>query len=156
MSGADGTARVLRLIARKLEEYLDGTEMAFETLGEDLERENVTADEVEAAILGIRSLAGLALPAGWVGATAGGGHRMLSSEERELLSTETWGYLHGLRANGTLDAEQLERVLETLAALGEGPVEVEQAREVAAKVALEVEAFDGGGEAGHGDQEVAH
>ena len=157
MSEIDGTARILRLLARKLEEYLDGSELALESLADEIERENATADELHTAILGIRSLAGLSAPAGWVADVPGRhAHRMLSAEEQGTLSTETWGYLLELRASGTLDAGQFERVIETLTACGDRPVEVERAREVASRVALEIEDHPGPGETGHGDQEVAH
>ena len=68
MSGRepDGTSRILRLVARKLEEYLDGDELAFETLGEALEQENASPDDLQAAIMGIRGLAGVAAPGGWI------------------------------------------------------------------------------------------
>ena len=39
---------------------------------------------------------------------------MPSSEERESLSTEAWGYLLDQQREGTLDAEQFERVLDLL------------------------------------------
>ena len=81
---------------------------------------------------------------------------MLSAEERDSLSTEAWGYLIELRSNGTLDADQFERVLEALTASGERPVEVERAREVAARVALESQDGAFPAEYPHGDQEVAH
>ena len=103
MNDIDGASRILRLVARKLEEYLDGSEAALETLGDELEQENATADDLHAAIMGIRSLAGLSAPGGWVADAPGRhGHRMLSAEERDSLSTETWGYLLGLRSSGTL------------------------------------------------------
>ena len=54
----DGAARVLRLLARKLEEYLDGDELALETLAESLDQEGATADDVQAAVFGLRGLAG--------------------------------------------------------------------------------------------------
>jgi uncharacterized protein Smg (DUF494 family) len=153
----DGTSRLLRLVARKLEEYLDGDELAFETLGEALEQENASPDELQAAIMGIRGLAGVAPPGGWIAGFPGRhGQRVLSAEERGSLTTEAWGYLLGLRARGTLDADQFERVLDALTAFGERPVEVERAREVAARVALEVEDGPAQGEIAHGDQEVAH
>ena len=153
----DGTSRILRLVARKLEEYLDGDELAFETLGEALEQENASPDDLQAAIMGIRGLAGVAAPGGWIAGFPGRHmHRVLSAEERDSLTTEAWGYLIELRASGTLDADQFERVLEALTAFGERPVEVERARQVAARVALEVEDGPVPGELAHGDQEVAH
>ena len=159
MSGRelDGTARILRLVARKLEEYLAGDELAFETLGEVLEQENASPEDVESAIMGIRGLAGVAAPGGWIaGFPDRHAQRVLSAEERDSLTTEAWGYLLELRSSGTLDPDQFERVLEALTAFGERPVEVERARQVAARVAMEVENGPGPGELAHGDQEVAH
>ena len=173
----DGAGRVLRVIARKLEEYLDGDEMALETLAEALDQEGVTADDIQMAALGIRGLAGRPAPFGaGAPAPAGGSladwpmahpaevpglagrhaHRVLSAEERDSLTTEAWGYLVDLRSRGTLDADQLERVIEALTTFGERPVEVARAREVAARVALEPADGTTPGDNPHGDQEVAH
>ena len=168
-----GAARVLRLIARKLEEYLDGDELALETLAEALDQEGVTVDDVQTAVLGLRGLAGPPVGDGagraldGPGATTRGvgpgardaGHdaqRVLSAEERDLLTTEAWGYLVDLRSSGALDADQLERVLEALTTYEERPVEVARARDVAARVALEPQDGSIPGEYPHGDQEVAH
>ena len=173
MSGReqDGAARVLRLVARKLEEYLDGDDLALETLAEALELEGASPDDVQAAALSIRGLVGTgsagdgtpagtpagSLPDGWVAGVPGRhAQRVLSAEERESLTTEAWGYLLDLRSSGALDADQFERVLETLTSFGERPVEVARAREVAARVALEAEDGTTPGDYPHGDQEVAH
>lgn len=159
MSGRepDGAARVLRLVARKLEEYLDGDDLALETLGEALEQEGATPDDVQAAVMGLRGLAGLSAPSAWVAGFPGRhAQRVLSADERDSLTTEAWGYLLELRSSGMLDADQFERVLEALTSFEERPVEVERAREVAARVALEVEDGSGPGEFAHGDQEVAN
>src|SRR5262249_20769006 len=156
----DGVARVLRLVARKLEDYLDGDDLALETLAEALEQEGATPDDIQTAVLGIRGLAGLGLVGGESAGVAGvaGRHaqRVLSAEERDSLTTEAWGYLLDLRSSGALDADQFERVLDALTSFGERPVEVERAREVAARVALEREDGVSPGEYPHGDQEVAH
>jgi uncharacterized protein Smg (DUF494 family) len=165
----EGAARVLRLLARKLEEYLDGDELALETLAEALEEEGVTPDDVQAAVFGLRGLAGGAAgePAGAFAVrpvdfaagdrpAGGGAQRVLSAEERDSLTTEAWGYLVDLRTNGALDADQLERVLEALTTYEERPVEVARARDVAARVALEPRDGTNPGESPHGDQEVAH
>ncbi|HXS81376.1 MAG TPA: DUF494 family protein [Methylomirabilota bacterium] len=161
-----GAARVLRLIARKLEEYLDGDELALETLAEALDQEGVTPDDVQTAVLGLRGLAGPPVgdgagralePMPPVPSHAGrDAQRVLSAEERDLLTTEAWGYLVDLRSSGALDADQLERVLEALTTYEERPVEVARARDVAARVALEPEDGSIPGEYPHGDQEVAH
>jgi uncharacterized protein Smg (DUF494 family) len=168
-----GAARVLRLLARKLEDYLDGDELALETLAESLEEEGVTADDLQMAVLGLRGLADASSPGGdglgaigsaravdpSEGASRRAGRdaqRVLSAEERDTLTTEAWGYLLDLRASGALDAEQLERVLETLTTNEERPVEVERARDVASRVALGPQDGTLPGEYPHGDQEVAH
>ena len=157
---------MLRLLARKLEDYLDGDELALETLAEALEEEGVTPDDVQAAVLGLRGLASCAAgePSGAfpsrpeeASRPAGrGAQRVLSSEERDSLTTEAWGYLLDLRTSGALDADQLERVLEALTTYEERPVEVARARDVAARVALEPRDGSIPGESPHGDQEVAH
>lgn len=153
----DGAIRVLRLLARRLEEYLEGDELALETLGEALEQEDATADDLNAAILGLRGLARLEPPSGWVaGVPRVDTQRMLSADERASLTTEAWGYLWELRSRGTLDADQFERVLETLTVVPERPVELERAREIASRIALEVEEAPVPAELMHGDQEVAH
>lgn len=159
MSGrdSDGPARVLRLLARKLEEYLDGDDLALETLGEALDQEGASPEDVQAAVMGMRGLAGVSAPSGWVAGFPGRhAQRVLSAEERDSLTTESWGYLLDLHTSGTLDAEQFERVLETLTSFEERPVEVDRAREVAVRVALEIEDGTGPGELAHGDQEVAN
>ncbi len=153
----EGAARVLRLLARKLEEYLEGDDLALATLAEALEQEGATPDEIQAAVLGLRGVAGLQPPGGWVAGMPGRNvQRVLSAEERDSLTIEAWGYLLDLRSSGTLDADQFERVLEALTASGERPVEVERARETAARVALESQDGTPPAEYPHGDQEVAH
>jgi uncharacterized protein Smg (DUF494 family) len=153
----DGAARVLRIVARKLEEYLEGDDLSLETLAEALEQEGATPDEIQSAVMGMRGLAGLLPPGGWVAGLPGRHvQRVLSAEERDSLSTEAWGYLLDLKSSGALDADQFERVLEALTASGERPVEVERAREVAARVALEMQDGTFPAEYPHGDQEVAH
>lgn len=153
----DGAARVLRLLARKLEEYLDGDDLAFETLGEAIEQEGLTPDDVQSAVLGIQGLAGLTPPTGWIAGLPGRHvQRVLSAEERGSLTPEAWGYLLEQRTRGTLDADQFERVLEVLTHSEERPVEVERAREVASRIAIESQDGTGPGEYVHGDQEVAN
>ena len=156
-----GAARVLRLLARKLEDYLDGDELALETLAEALEEEGVSPDDVQTAVLGLRGLASAGgdtagVPANVARLPGNETQRVLSAEERGTLTTEAWGYLLDLRATGALDADQLERVLEALTAYEERPVEVARARDVAARVALEPQDGTIPGEYPHGDQEVAH
>jgi uncharacterized protein Smg (DUF494 family) len=156
-----GAARVLRLLARKLEEYLDGDEMALETLAEALEEADVTPDDVQMVVLGLRGLASSAVAGREPVETASLPlpreiQRVLSAEERGVLTTEAWGYLLDLRASGALDAHQLERVLEALTTYEERPVELARARDVAARVALEPQDGTIPGDYPHGDQEVAH
>jgi len=156
-----GAARVLRLLARKLEEYLDGDEMALETLAEALEEADVTPDDVRMVVLGLRGLASSAVAGREPVETASLPlpreiQRVLSAEERGVLTTEAWGYLLDLRASGALDAHQLERVLEALTTYEERPVELARARDVAARVALEPQDGTIPGDYPHGDQEVAH
>ena len=52
--GEDAAARVLRVLAERLESFLEGDELAFETLGERLEDEGFSGDDLEAAILALR------------------------------------------------------------------------------------------------------
>jgi uncharacterized protein Smg (DUF494 family) len=156
-----GAARVLRLLARKLEEYLDGDEMALETLAEALEEADITPDDVQMVVLGLRGLASSAVAGREPVETASLPlpreiQRVLSAEERGVLTTEAWGYLLDLRASGALDAHQLERVLEALTTDEERPVELARARDVAARVALEPQDGTIPGDYPHGDQEVAH
>ena len=153
----DGVARLLRLLGEKLEDYLDGDELALETLGETIEEGGWSAEELHSAILAIRALAGANVPPAWV-AGAPGRHaaRVPSSEERESLSTEAWGYLLDQQREGTLDAEQFERVLDLLVGSGVRPVSVELARDVASRVALEHGDGGNAGDGSHGDVEVSH
>jgi uncharacterized protein Smg (DUF494 family) len=153
----EGALKVLRLLARRLEEHLDGDELALETLGEALDQEDVTVDDLQGAILGLRGLARLEPPAGWVaGRAALGAHRVLSDEERETLTTESWGWLVDQRTRGVLDAEQFERVLEVLTLFGERPVDLERTREVTAHVVLDSEDAALAPESPHGDRDLAH
>ncbi len=154
--GTEAVARLLLLLAGKLEEHLEGDDLALETLAESLEEGGFTSEDLESAILAIRVIAGGTESSGWI-AGAPGRHaaRVLSAEERESLTTEAWGYLLDLRQQGTLDSEQFERVIEMLTTSGIRPVSLEHARDVAARVALE-HAHGGTGETGHGDVELAH
>ncbi len=152
--GGDAAARILRLMAEKLEDWLDGDELALETLGEAMESAGFTADDLQAAALVLRSMSGEGPGEGWIADGPGrGAERVLSAEERDSLSTEAWGYLLSLRRGGELDAMQLERVLEALHGSGVRPVDVELARDVAARVVLE---HAGEGDEPHGDVELAH
>jgi uncharacterized protein Smg (DUF494 family) len=153
----DSVLRLMRLIGDKLEDYLDGDELALETLGESIEEGGWSAEDLQSAILAIRAVAGASAAPAWV-AGAPGRHaaRVPSAEERESLSTEAWGYLLEQQRQGTLDPEQFERVLEVLVGYGERPVSVELAREVAARVALDHGESGNSGDGAHGDLEIAH
>lgn len=132
--------RLLELLAERLESYLDGDETALETLGESIEEGHFTAEEVQGAILLLRSLTGPA-PAAQAFTPDPPGKQALripSAEERASLSPEAWGYLLGLRSRGSLDSEQFERVIEILTGSGVRQVGVELVRDVATRVALDV------------------
>lgn len=153
----DAFQRLLRLLAAKLEDHLEGDEMALETLSEAIEEEGFGGEDVAAVIMALRSLAGAGPALSWVAGSPGRrSQRVLSQEEREFLSTEAWGYLIDLKSQGVLNAGQFERVLDGLAGIGVRPVGVDLAREIASRVALEVEDGIGSGDTTHGDIEIAH
>ena len=63
MSDGDGVTyeaalRVVRMLADAMERYAEGDDLALETLGESLERSGAGPDEMEAAVLLLRSLSG--------------------------------------------------------------------------------------------------
>lgn len=156
----DAVARLLHLLAERLESYLDGDELAFETLGEALEETwNGTAEELQAAAWVLRSLGG-APPGGGVAAVEGApgpaAQRVLSAAERDALSPEAWGYLINLRRRGSLSAGQIERVLGLLAGCGVRPVGVDLAREMASRVALETGESEPHNRNSHGDFDLIH
>ncbi|TMQ51511.1 MAG: DUF494 domain-containing protein [Candidatus Eisenbacteria bacterium] len=153
-----GVARLLGLLSDRLESFLEGDDTALETLGESIEQADFTAEEVQAAILVLGSLARTASPAAPAVLRAPGeqAHRILSAEERESLSTEAWGYLIDLRRRGSLSAEDFERTLDLLSGCGVRPVSVDLARDVATRVALKVDDPGEGLEARHGEFDLAH
>ncbi len=154
----DPVVRLLRLLAERLEAWLEGDELAFETLGERLEEAGASADDVNAAILVLRGLSGEPFAGGEAaldGAPGLHSQRVLSAEERESVTPEAWGYLLDLRSRGSLSTVQLERVLERLADLAIRPVDVETAREVATRIALQFDDTVHGGPI-HGDGEPAN
>lgn len=159
----DTAARLLRLLAERLESYLDGDELAFETVGESIEELEPGADDLETAILALRGAAAASEaeargePAGPGLQTAPGrqAQRVWSREERESLSPAAWGFLIDLRRRGSLDDGQFERVLEVLTGCGVRPVEVDLAREVAARIALEGDAVEGQ-EGAYGEVDQTH
>ena len=158
----DGASRLLRLLAERLEGYLEGDDLAFETMGEAIEEAGPSADEMETAILALRGAATAsdAERGGHAAATldrAPGkqAQRVWSKEERETLSPEAWGYLIELRRRGSLDDGQFERVLDFLTGCGVRPVSVDFAREVAVRVAL-VGDDTGRLEGAHGEFDQTH
>ena len=161
MSGGASTGRVrlvLRLLAEHLERHLEGDPTALEALAGALEEPSVGADEVLAAAWVLRSLENVS----WSGEPAGPGsapgphaQRVLSAEERESLAPEAWGYLLDLRRRGALDAGQFERVLDVLADSGVRPVGLALARDVAARVVLDLDP-EAPGETPYGEFDVAN
>jgi uncharacterized protein Smg (DUF494 family) len=151
----EAVQRLLGLVARHLEEFFEGDEMALESLGAVLEDSEFTADQVQSAVLTLRSLAGIRAAAAQSPADPPGhsAQRVLSDQERGSLSPEAWGYLLDLRRRGSLDAGQFECVLDRLAATGVRPIGVEMAHDMAVRVAL------GAGpmaEGSLGESDVAH
>ena len=163
MSGPrDGASRLLRLLAERLESYFEGDESALETLGESIAEAQLSADDVETAFLALRGAAAASESEGGSHAAATldrlpgkQAQRVWSKEERETLSPEAWGYLIDLRRRGSLDDGQFERVLDFLTSCGVRPVSVDLAREVAARVALEVD-DTGRLEGAHGEFDQTH
>ena len=154
----DAVGRILRLFAERHESYLDGDELAFETLGECIEEGQFSADDVQSALWVLRGLGNESAAGGEATVeNAPGKHaqRVLSAEERESVSPEAWGYLIDLNRRGALDSVQYERVLDLLVGSGVRPVDVELAREVASRVALEGNELDRG-EIVHGDFDLIH
>ncbi len=143
MSGREHAAAfaVLRRIADRLEAWIDGDELAFETLGEHLEELRLTDDELRDAVIALRSLTDEGEIPGLEGEAAPGrdSQRVLSTEERAALTPEAWGFLLALRRRGSLDPAQFEQVLDQLHGLGFRPVDLATAREVATRVALRVD-----------------
>jgi uncharacterized protein Smg (DUF494 family) len=161
MSGVtshDAVVRVLRLLADQLERYVEGDELAFETLGEAFEQSGLSPDDMQSAVMVLRSLgAAGGEPDGDEDPAPGPhAHRVLSPEERAILAPEAWGYLLWLRSEGSLDAGQFERVLDLVSGSGVRPVGVEHVREAAVRVAMAPESADFGELAGEGPFERAH
>ena len=152
----EAVQRLLGLVARHLDDFFEGDELALESLGAALEDGDFTADQVQSAILTLRSLAGGRAAAAQAPGDPPGrqSQRVLSEQERGSLSPEAWGYLLDLKRRGSLDAGQVECVLDRLAASGVRPVDVEMAHEMAVRVAL-----SGAGptvEDALGESDVAH
>jgi uncharacterized protein Smg (DUF494 family) len=155
----DPVQRLLGLIAEHLEAWLEGDELALESLSEALQSNGLTEEHLQSAILTLRSIAGTLPTAGVAAldeAPGQGAQRVLSPLERESLSPEAWGYLLTLRRRGSLDAAQFERVLDRLTAIGVRPIGVDLAREMAARVALRAGDRNPSLEYGVGDGEPTH
>ena len=155
----DAVQRLLRLMGDRLESFLEGDDLAFETLGEAIEEAHFTTDEIHAALLVLNSLSG-SYPGTSLASVEGspGKHaqRVWSDEERESLAPEAWGFLLDLKRRGSLDPEQFERVLDVLTTSMTRPVGIDVVREVAARIALHVEPAEGMGETEYGDHDLAH
>src|SRR5438034_850709 len=132
--GNDAVQRLLALLSDRLESYLEGDDDALETLAESIEQGGFTSDEVQAAVLVLRSATTASPGPVQVFTRVPTGRpmlRILSAEERASLTTDAWGYLLDLQTRGSLDAEQFERVVEILTGSGVRPIGVELARDVA-------------------------
>ena len=159
----DPVQRIFRMFAEHLESWLEGDELALESLGQALQESGLSDDELQAALLALRGLAG-PVPAGVSEAAATRledvpglrAQRVPGPEERESLSPEAWGFLLALRQRGSLDAAQFERVLDRLSTSGVRPIGVDLAREVAVRVAWRGADRVGPIEDGAGDGELAH
>jgi uncharacterized protein Smg (DUF494 family) len=131
--------RALRILADHLDGWTDGDERAFETLGAALDHAGISADDLQAVACVLRGLTAGAVDEDGDDldpAPARQSHRVLSSEERAILSPEAWGYLLWLRRQGSLDAGQCERVLDLVSESGVRPVSIEHVREAAVRIAM--------------------
>jgi uncharacterized protein Smg (DUF494 family) len=126
---------VALLLLDRLEAYLGGEAGALEELKEGLAGAGVGPDMVHAALAWLRAGA-TGEPEELVAAETPADlrRRVLSREERRVLSPEAFGFLLRLAADGRLEAAQLESIL---ARLGEHefPVELEEVQELAWRVA---------------------
>ena len=158
-SSHEAVFRSLRLLADTLERYVEGDELALETLGEAFEQAGLSQDDLHSAVMVLRSISSVS---GEVEADdddpAPGphAHRVLSPEERAILAPEAWGYLLWLRSQGSLDAGQFERVLDLVSGSGLRPVSIEHVREAAVRVAMTPESADASDLAIEGPFEQAH
>ncbi len=155
----DAVQRLLRLIGERLESFVEGDDLALETLGESIEEGDFTPEDDQSACMVLRILSrdsGQGFEAALESAPGRDALRVLSAEERESLSPEAWGYLIKLRRGGSLTPRQFERVLEMLGDCGVRPVDVDLAREVATRVALQGDDGGAGEMLGHGDFDQTH
>lgn len=158
----DRVRELLARVAEQLERHAEGDALALEALGAVLRDPALSSDDLLAAAWVLRSLENVP----WNGVpevpdllAAGGATpqivRVLSTEERESLGPDAWGYLLALRHSGALDAGQFERVVDLLAASGARPVSLSMAREAAASVVLQLDP-GAPGEMPYGDLDVAN
>ncbi len=157
--GDAAVLKLLRLLSDHLEDFLEGGDLSFDTLGEVIEEGDYGADDIQAAIWVLRGFGGdfdVEVPASIEGLPGKRALRVWSAEERDSVSPEAWGYLIDLRRRGALDHDQFERVLDLLTTSGVRPVGLELAREVAARVALQVEDREGGAGTGHAEVDLAN
>jgi uncharacterized protein Smg (DUF494 family) len=154
----DAVLRLLQMLADRLESYLEGDELAFETLGEALEQAGFGGEELQATALLLRSLSGEPSGAAEPIEAAPGkdAQRVPSDEERARLSPEAWGYLLALQRRGSLDSEQFERVVDLLVTSGVRRVGVDQVRDVATRVALQFDETGEPGDAPHDAIDLPH
>ena len=138
----EAALRVVRLLADALERYAEGDDLSLETLGEGLEHCGAGPDEIEAAVLLLRSLCGcIGSGAGQsLAAPAPAANRVPSDEERALMTPEAWGFLLALRGRKSLDPGQFEQVIDMVVGTGVRPVGVDEVREAATRVALQLDA----------------
>src|SRR5436309_14291612 len=150
--------RALRLLADQPERYIEGDELALETQGEALEQSGLSPDDLQSAVMVLRSISAAGGEPDGDDDPAPGrhAHRVLSPEERAILAPEAWGYLLWLRSQGSLDAGQFERVLDLVSGSGIRPVGVEHVREAAVRVAMTSGSADSDELAGQGPFERAH
>jgi uncharacterized protein Smg (DUF494 family) len=126
---------VALLMMDRLEAYLAGDGDALEELKESLVHAGVTLETVQGAVAWLRAgVSGEAEELVPAERPRGPGGRVLSREERRVLSPDAFGFLLRLAAEGRLGSEQLESIL---ARLGENefPVELDEVQELAWRVA---------------------
>ena len=142
MSGGptnDSVIRILRIVAEALERYLEGDETALETLGESIEQAGGTSEDLETATLVLRGICVEGVPGASDAAVQAPGaraQRVPSPQERAIVAPEAWGYLLRLQRQGSIDAEQFERVLDLVTGSGIRPVGIEEVRAAALRIAL--------------------
>ncbi len=155
-----GVPQLLRRLAQALERCADGDDRAMADLAHRLHEGGFDEDELQVAAAVLRSVAGLVPAATGPPALEAppGRHaqRVPSAEERESVSPEAWGFLLDLKARGSLNPGQFERVLGLLLGSGVRPVDVDLAREAATHVALDDPRNVDGPEMPHGEEHLAH